>query len=142
MDMLNRITRRGVALVGALLVCLIGLASGQSLQYSSNGKDWLTPTPHERVAYVDGFSHGYMRALADAVAESKGRDALLEFPDGMTNDQLEATVTAFYRDYRNVAVCWPDAVAFSIRALAGHPATEDDVNAVRAKDARVGCVPR
>lgn len=53
--------------------------------------------------------------------------------------QLEATVSTFYGDYRNMPVCLDDAVRLSTKSLEGNVPAEQELNAVRNKGAESGC---
>jgi hypothetical protein len=52
---------------------------------------------------------------------------------------LEATVSTFYADYRNMPVCFDEAILFSAASLAGKAATEQELGAARKRGAEHGC---
>jgi hypothetical protein len=56
-----------------------------------------------------------------------------------TVSQIEATVSTFYDDDRNVAVCWGDATWLSTLSLEGNHLTEQALDAARNKGAKSGC---
>lgn len=56
-----------------------------------------------------------------------------------TYGQLAATVSTFYDDYRNMPVCWDEAVSFSIASLRGNAAADQELAAARKRGAENGC---
>ncbi len=48
-------------------------------------------------------------------------------------------MTAFYGDFRNQAVCWPEAFKFATMSLNGNTPTEDELQSARKAGAQMGC---
>ena len=154
--------RRLIVVVGSLAVFGAGWCFGQ--QSAWNGPRWKTLSLFERSLYVMGFNRGHaagMREGFDQFGEVilAARPASSWTPEekkkvtekaeqidqesaaksDYTMGQLEATVSTFYHDYRNMAVCWDDAVRFSTLSLKGNAPAEKQLNAARKKGAESGC---
>src|SRR5260370_41604807 len=54
-------------------------------------------------------------------------------------DPIVDTMSTFYGDYKNVAVCWPYALTFSAESVAGRPPTELELDIARKVAAESGC---
>jgi hypothetical protein len=121
-------------------------------------------TLFERTCYVTGFNRGHAVGMREAMQETldlimaikppsswtpEEKNKLLErakqidqksaVPSGLTMGQLEATVSAFYDDYRNAPVCWDEATRLSSLSLKGNTPTEEALNAARKAGAQSGC---
>jgi hypothetical protein len=150
---------------GCLLIFCAGWTSGQQSVAASNGPLWKTLSLSARTSYVKGFSDGHavgmgygMRDLFNVIREvmpefprtPKERREVIEKADQInqksaaensrfTVSQIEATVSTFYDDDRNVAVCWGDATWLSTLSLEGNHLTEQALDAARNKGAKSGC---
>jgi hypothetical protein len=53
--------------------------------------------------------------------------------------KVDNAVSSFYGDYRNVSVCWNQAVQFSIWSLSGDAVTDQEIDAARKSKAESDC---
>jgi hypothetical protein len=152
-----------VGVTCGLLVFSAGWCMGgaQADKHFPGGTGWKSLTPTERDLYVAGFLHGYATAivhagaLADAKeshqntssmpADEKSELAMakkvlpLFLREDPTASQLDPTITTLYGDYRNMPVCFDDAILLSAASLAGNAATDQEVDAARKRGAEKGC---
>lgn len=54
-------------------------------------------------------------------------------------DKIEDEMNLFYKDFRNIAVCWGDAELISLLTLSGGAPSQTELDAVRSEDAKEGC---
>lgn len=152
-----------VACSGGLLF-LAGWTLGQNKGGGNNGARWKTLTPFEKNLYALGFSRGYEQGAIDA-AELALAKTLSSAPPTLTPEvkkkvlaaavtakkhrvmlgslssmgQITDTTTTFYTDFRNIPVCWSDAIIFSTASLRGQAPTEQELNAARKAGAESTC---
>lgn len=145
------------------LIFLWGWAFGQTNAGGNNGTLWKSLTAFEKSLYALGFSRGYEQGFEEAGAMAimkvqsqlplpaytpeekkkfseiavKARDHA--FIGRATIGQLTATLDTFYADYRNMPVCWNEAVLLSSASLEGHAQTEKTLEAARRGGAESGC---
>ncbi len=153
--------RKVIVAVSCLLVFCSRMAFGQRSGFS--GANWKNLSLSERAVYVKGFNAGYVAGMDKGVKKTLEVIGAVKPPSSWTPEerrklaeraeqidqksghsdftigQLEATVTAFYDDYRNMPVCWDDAVRFSTLSLQGNAPTEEELNTARKKGAESGC---
>jgi hypothetical protein len=147
-----------------LLLFWGGWCFGQQGSTAWNGTSWKTLNRFERGLYVTGFNNGRATGMREGFKEvlevvTAARPASSWTPEerkrlkekaeqidqkstansDLTISQLEATVSTFYEDYRNMPVCWDDAVSFSTSSLKGKAPTEKELNSARKKGAESGC---
>lgn len=110
------------------------------------------------MGYIYGYSKGVARALPAGIRAAiaalptlttqqkedvarngkKEADFLLPSARWTVGDGV-AAMDAFYSDYRNIGVCWDDAISFSSDSLGGHTPTDEGLAAAREKAAKKGC---
>lgn len=154
--------RKPIIATSCLLLFCAGWVFGQ--QSAWNGTAWKTLNLSERAAFVMGFDRGRAAGKRDGMKEilevivaarpvaswtSEERQKLKEKAEQIdqksaansevTMRQLEATVSAFYGDYRNMPVCWGDAILLSTESLKGKSPTEQELTAARKSGAESGC---
>ena len=59
--------------------------------------------------------------------------------ENVTVAKLDNAMSSFYSDYRNAAVCWNQAVQFSIWALNGETPTGQELDVARKRGAESQC---
>jgi hypothetical protein len=151
-----------VGVTRGLLVFSAGWCMGgvQADEHFPGGTGWKSLTPTERDLYVAGFLHGYSTAIvhAGALADAKekhqdtssmpadekseltmAKKVLPLFLRDPTGSQLDPTITTLYGDYRNMPVCFDDAILLSAASLAGNAATDQELDAARKRGAEKGC---
>lgn len=156
--------RKLVTAVGSLMMFGAGWCFGQQSGITLNGTSWKPLSRFERTLYLVGFNKGHVAGMREGFKEvlevivaarpasswtSEERQKLEEKAKLMdrksiahsdfTMGQLEATVSTFYEDYRNMPVCWDDATRFSTSSLKGNTPTEEELNAARKSGAESGC---
>jgi len=159
--------RTPLAISGCLALLCVGWCFGQAqtATHPPGGGDWKALPPSDRALYLSGFLQGYKLGIVHAgvlaisklspekvstmtPAEKKEYDESLEWAHkaaplllhgGPSRLGLESTVSTFYADYRNMPVCFEDAVLFSAASLAGNAATDQELKAAREKGAESGC---
>ncbi len=156
--------RKGITVaVCCGLVFLGGWAFGQADRGRYGGARWKPLTTYEKSLYAFGFSRGYeqgfeeagsvaivniqsQRSLPVPTPEQKKKFSELaaqardhSFIGRAIVGQLIATVDTFYGDYRNMPVCWNDAVLLSSVSLEGRAPTEESLEAARKRGAESGC---
>jgi hypothetical protein len=158
--------RKLIVVAVGLLVFFTGwcFGKGQTATHLPGGGDWKALSSTDRELYVAGFVQGYgqgtlhagsmaMEKLAPEKVssmtpaqkndynESLGRAHKVApiLLHGVSASGLEVTASTFYADYRNTPVCFDDAIIVSSMALAGSPATEQELGAVRKRGATSGC---
>lgn len=129
-----------------------------------NGTSWKTLNRFERALYVAGFNKGHAAGMSDGMKRvlevvtaarpasswtpeerqkleerAKQMDQKSAANSDLTMGQVEATVSTFYDDYRNMSVCWDDAIRFSTLSLKGIAPTQKELNAARKAGAESGC---
>jgi hypothetical protein len=148
--------------------CLVffcaGWCFGEINQTGVNGTTWKTLSPTEHKFYLSGFVQGYALGAAHAGSMALNRFApekVLTLPPAEKSDYdktlawaprvmrilqqsiaksgLETAVSTFYGDYRNMPVCFEDAILFSAASLAGSTPTDKELNAARKQGAEGGC---
>jgi hypothetical protein len=149
---------------GCGLLFLSGWMLGQNKGSGNDGARWRTLTPFEKNLYALGFSRGYGQGATDAGAlalakmlssqpptltsEDKkqglaaavtARKRIVMLGSSSTMGQITDTMTIFYSDFRNVPVCWDDAIIFSAASLRGQAPTVQELNAARKTGAESGC---
>jgi hypothetical protein len=132
-----------------------GWVTGNAQAHSQlNAESWKALTTVGRILWVKGFHEGYsagadtrellarqdltgpQRAEAEEIdRELRGRGE----NQHMTLNQISTAMSTFYGDYRNQAVCWSPALLCAVRALNGKPASEEELNRLRASYAKSGC---
>jgi hypothetical protein len=137
---------------------------GVGQQSAWNGTRWKTLNLFERTCYVMGFNRGHAAGMREGfkeileviVAAKPGSSWTLEerkkveekadqidrksaAHSDFTMRQLEATVSTFYEDNRNMPVCWDDAAWLSTLSLEGNAPTEEELNTARKAGAASGC---
>jgi hypothetical protein len=146
-----------------LLVFAAGwcFGQGQSAKHLPGGSDWKNLSSEERQLYVAGYLHGYLQALLHGALLSIEHNApqkmsslpadkyqlamahkvapLFLQQDEPTAPQLDPTISAFYSDYRNMPVCFDEAILLSAASLAGNAATDQELDAARKRGAEKGC---
>ncbi len=126
------------------LILLAGWALGENKESGNDGARWKILTPFERNLYVLGFSRGCEQGVIDAassalVAQMQSKQPPSLTPEGKkqaldiaakakkhslmlgshsTMNRVTDTMSTFYDDFRNMPVCWEDAVMFSTASLA------------------------
>jgi hypothetical protein len=151
-----------VAVCGGL-VFLVGWAFAQGDRGGYDGARWKPLTTYEKSVYALGFSRGYEQGFEEAAGiafvnmqshrslpvptpeqkkkffelAAQARDHA--FVGKATVGQLIATVDTFYGDYRNMPVCWNNAVLLSSVSLEGRAPTEESLQAARKSGAESGC---
>jgi hypothetical protein len=77
------------------------------------------------------------RTLSRRVAAGQGLGAQAIVTAGQTTD----AVSNFYTDFRNMTVCWNDAIVLANESLSGYlpPPSDEELALVRAWDTRFGC---
>ncbi len=141
-----------------------GWAFGQIRDAGNNGARWKILAAFEKNLYVLGFSRGYeqgwLEAGGAAIFRMMSQQSLPQLTPDQKEDasklaaqardhaflanrttvrQITATVDTFYGDYRNMAVCWNDAVLLSSVSLSGRTPTEESLQAARKSGAESGC---
>jgi hypothetical protein len=140
-----------------------GWAFGQIRDAGNNGARWKTLTAFEKNLYALGFSRGYEQGFEEAGAtaivnmqsqrslpvptpEQKRKFSELaaqardhSFIGRATIGQITATVDTFYGDYRNMPVCWNDAVLLSSVSLEARAPAQESLEAARKSGAESGC---
>jgi hypothetical protein len=77
--------------------------------------------------------------LAELNAEAQEKK-LPFYGDFHTNPkQISDVMSVFYADYRNMPICWENALRFSAASLAGRAPTEQELDAARKTDAESSC---
>jgi hypothetical protein len=149
-----------VALCGALIF-LGGWAFGQTNRNGTDGAHWKALNTFEKGLYTAGFSRGHDQGFTEAagaamVSQRQSQPVLTPelkekasklaaqardhaFIGNATVGQIVATVDTFYSDYRNMEVCWNDAVLLSSVSLAGRAPAKESLDAARKNDAESGC---
>lgn len=56
-----------------------------------------------------------------------------------SNLEIADEVTLFYKDYRNISVCWGDAREIAGLTIEGDAPSEAEIDALRSEDAKEGC---
>jgi hypothetical protein len=123
---------------------------------------WKILSPFEKGLYVLGFCRGYQQGIFDAgsialtnqlqpptLTPEQKKDALdmaakakkhgNMLTSAVSMGQITDAMSVFYGDFRNLPVCWDDAVLFSVAALGGQSPTDEDVAASRKAGAESGC---
>jgi hypothetical protein len=156
--------RKLIVAAGSLVIFGAGWCFGQQSSITMNGTSWKTVQRIERVFYVTGFNRGHAAGMQDGFKEAfetivavrpasswtpeekeklVEKVRLIEGKSGahadITMGQLEATVSTFYNDYRNMPVCWDAATEFSISSLKGNAPAEQELSAARKTGAESGC---
>lgn len=145
------------------LVLLGGWAFDQAERGGYDGARWKPLTTYEKSLYALGFSRGYVQGSDEAVAavivsmqlqrsrpvptpEQKKKLSELAaqardhaFIGKGTIGQITATVDTFYGDYRNMPVCWNNAILLSAVSLEGRAPTQESLEAARKSGAESGC---
>ncbi len=151
--------KRITVIVCFWLVFLGGWAFGQKKILAYDGTTWRTLSRSERATYVLGFLHGYEAGAIDRMlcrdcvgpqlkaqlqeiqvdwgARAQNRIDILIKDNAV--DPIVDTMSTFYGDYKNVAVCWPYALTFSAESVAGRPPTERELDIARKVAAESGC---
>jgi hypothetical protein len=151
---------------GCLILLCVGwcLGKGQMATHSPGGGDWTALSKADRELYLSGFVEGYRQGTLHAgsaaiaqlapqsvssmtPAEKKDYQQQVEWAHKVSRflahpvsgDSLEATVTRFYGDYRNMPVCMDNAVLFSAASLGGSAASEQELAAARKRGVESGC---
>jgi hypothetical protein len=146
-----------------LLIFSAGWSMGgvQAVKTFPGGSYWQNLAPAHRDLYVAGFLHGYQTAIIHAGAIADAKDAHqntssmaadekselamakkvlpLFLREDATAYQLDPTITTLYGDYRNMPVCFDEAILLSAASLAGNPATDQELDAARKRGAEKGC---
>jgi hypothetical protein len=158
-----------IIVTGSLAVVSAGWCFGQTRHGNdgNNGNSWRTLPSSTHAFYVAGFTEGYALALVHeevliaaknapekvpsmTLAQKKYYEETLrwakrivpfKFAGGTPKpvEQLEGALDTFYSDYRNMPVCWDEAMLFSLASLAGNAATDQELDAARKKGAESGC---
>jgi hypothetical protein len=157
-----KLTLSGTCLI---LLC-VGwcLGKGQMATHFPGGGDWRALSNADRELYLSGFVEGYRqgtlhagsRAIAKLApekistmteAEKKDYQESLDWahkvspvllsPVSVTS--FQSSVTAFYRDDRNMRVCLDDATLFSAASLGGNVVSEQELISTRKRGAERGC---
>jgi hypothetical protein len=156
--------RKPIVVAGCLFLFCAGWAFGQQTAMTWNGTSWKTLNRFERALYVAGFNKGHVAGMREALEEAlemvtavrpasswtpeekkelmkkaEQHDQKSAANSDLTIGQLEATISTFYDDYRNMPVCWDDATKFSTLSLKGNAPTEKELNAARNAGAESGC---
>jgi hypothetical protein len=157
--------RKLIVVLSCLLFFCGGWCFGQQDSMTLNRTGWKSYDRLERLLFVTGFNKGHAAGMTEGFAEmleaimavkpasswtpaekeklnEKGeqldRKADASY-SGITVGQIEATVSTFYDDYRNMPVCWGDATRFCLSALKGNAPTEKELSAARKAGAESGC---
>jgi hypothetical protein len=149
--------------VCCVIVFFAGWTFGQTTGGGNNGANWKTLTAFEKSIYALGFSRGYgegfEEAAAAAIVSIQSQRPLPVFTPEQKKKfselaaqardhayigkaaigQIIATVDTFYGDYRNMPVCWNDAVLFSSVSLEARAPTQESLEAARKSGAETGC---
>jgi hypothetical protein len=146
------------------LIFVAGWTFGQS-QITHDASAWAEVGKADglaRLMYIRGYAQGYadgdsaMEKIAMVLTKNAPLDSStktliapqarrLADLSGFGKNQtatfgaLDIAVSSFYGDYRNAPVCWNQAVQFSILALNGNAATEQEIDAARKSGAESGC---
>lgn len=130
---------------------------------------WSSHSEMEKLMYTNGYLQGFARGSIDgiisatsAIAEKEKKSVTsggntidparlarlkVEMRDqtgsgankNMETVQIKDAITAFYSDFRNQGICWPEAFKFATMALNGDTPTEGELQAARKTDAQTGC---
>jgi hypothetical protein len=149
--------RRFMMLSGCFFLVYMGwcLGKAQVPQHLPGGGDWKTVSQTNKQFYLIGFVQGYRQGFLHAgslgtatyapksvssmtpteksdLAEAVGLARRVEpYLIHRPFTGLEASWSTFYSDPRNTPVCWDKAILFSVAALAGSPATEQELAKAR-----------
>jgi hypothetical protein len=154
--------RKSIFAMSSLLFFCTGWVFGQ--QSAWNGTGWKTLSSFDRAVFVMGFNKGHVAGMRDGVREvieavtsvrpaslwtlqekqklaekTKQLDQKFVANSDFTIGQIEATVSTFYEDYRNMPVCLDDAVLFSTASLRGKAPAEEELIAARRDGSEIGC---
>jgi hypothetical protein len=142
------------------LIFFAGWAFGQRTLDASNWTDLGRTDGLARLMYVKGYIQGYadgdsaMEKITAVLTKNTPLDSstkkliapqalrladVVGFEKNVTVGNIDSAVSSFYGDYRNAPVCWNQAVQFSIWALNGNAATDQEVDAARKSGAESGC---
>jgi len=147
---------------GSLLLFCAGWASGQNAAGPKyDGSAWNNLRNMDVLAqtlYTSGYVAGYRRgSVVDWVIHGSGKPSPLENSkiarlkieshdlNGLgknrhvTVAEVQEAMDTFYNDYRNVPVCWDDALVFSVESLNDDAPTEQELDATRKANAETGC---
>ena len=149
----------------ALLVLFLAtvLARGTKAQsdvYALDGALWSKATSLMRVLWLVGYDDGFTSGLRLATSVKSESDKEIPAPQTATerlhlrnfqrygvmhprilsNQAIMDEMTLFYKDFRNTPVCWVDAEPIAELALTVGAPSEDELAAIRAEDAKAGCV--
>lgn len=140
------------------------IGKAQTARHLPGGSDWKALPSTERDLYLTGFVQGYRQGILhggsmaiEKLAPEKvssmtpaqksdyeeslrrARKASHVLMQPVSDSGLDAAMSAFYRDYRNIPVCFDDAILLSAMALAGSSATEQELRAARKTGVEQGC---
>lgn len=151
--------KRITVIVCCGLVFLGGWAFGQRKPLVYDATAWRTFSRSERATDVLGFLHGYEAGAIDRMLckdcvgpqmkaplreiqadwGARAQNRIDIFIKENAVDPIVDTMSTFYSDYRNVAVCLPYALTFSAESVAGRPPTERELDIARKVAAESGC---
>lgn len=145
------------------LTFLGGWAFGQAIRGGTDGAHWRALTTSGKILYAGGFLRGYDQGFLEAGSAAIMSRQSQQAPPVLTPEQKEkvfklaeqardhafigkatvgqviATVDTFYGDYRNMEVCWDEAVLLSSVSLDGRAPTQEQLDAARKRGAESGC---
>lgn len=151
---------------GSLVIFSAGWCFDQrrATSHQPGGGAWKALSPPDHKFYLAGFVQGYGLGIIHAgslavekyapekasqmtIAEKRDYEESLGLAHNVipillrsvSDSGLEATVNTFYNDYRNVPVCFEQAILLSAASLAGKPATEQELSTARRRGSESGC---
>jgi hypothetical protein len=156
--------RKLIVVASSLLLFSAGwcFGAGQAAPYTPGGTGWKTLSVQDHGLYVAGFLHGYLQGLIhggslvlekaspekvssmsayekyELAVAHKITPVFLQGKD-FSATELEPTIAVFYSDYRNMPVCFDDAIELSVASLAGNAATDQELDTARKRGAEMGC---
>lgn len=137
--------RRLIAGLACLLLFAGGwwIGKGQTATPGLDGSGWKLLSDAQHALYLLGFKQGYVHGHVSGFKQGLERGQKLSpvahVFDSSDAARLEPTVSVFYRDSRNISVCWEEAIMLSAASLAGNAPTEQELNAARKAGAEKGC---
>ena len=154
-------TLRVVAVGFCLFAVSAGLGLASRKGAGRDGTDWGKLSRSEQALYVGGYADGFQQGVVEAgglvtehqtisaeearrLVTASGARTVAALPilfgeTGISTYQIADAVSNFYRDFRNVRVCWNIALTLSVDGLAGSAPTESQLNAARQLGAEQGC---
>ena len=140
-----------VPLLLALSFFSIGMFADEELKPNSRG--WSLIEPARKLGYVEGFNAGLTASVGDKAGDIWRQQLKTPSPSssailwklrqgiliGVSTPSTLSTLEQFYGDKHNAPICWENAVIISEALVSGVSASEQELETIRASDAKSYC---